>query len=94
MPGFWRGVAKAMLDQQALRDADARQAAYDAGTLRPGFLADILAGRRANRAADQYWQDNQVINNASTPLSHLGLDVGHGPNCGCRFCDPYGEKGP
>jgi hypothetical protein len=86
MAGFWRGVAKAMLDQQALRDADARQAAYDSGNLRPGFIADILAGRRANHAAEQYWEDNRVINDASTPLSHLGLDLGHPPGCDCRWC--------
>jgi hypothetical protein len=82
--GIWRAIAKATLDQRTFDEADRMQSEVR----QPGFLAEFLASRRANRHANQYWQDNQVINDASTPLGHMGLDLGHPPGCDCRWCSP------
>ena len=83
--GFWRAVAKATLDQRTFQEADELQASH--GQPR-GFLAGFLANRRASRYSDEYWRDNQVINDASTPVAHMGLDLGHPRGCDCRWCQP------
>jgi phosphopantetheinyl transferase (holo-ACP synthase) len=88
MGGISRAIAKKILSQRELERADAQQAAYDSGRAPEGFIAGFFAARRANRYANEYWQGNQVINDASTPLGHMGLDLGHPPGCDCRWCSP------
>lgn len=82
--GVWKVIHFA-IDPKGAAELEKRHASRRAPE--PGILSSWFAGRRANRASDQYWEDARVIGNASTPLSHLtGNDLGHRPGCPCWYC--------
>lgn len=87
MAGIWAAIAKGMLNKEEYERANRMQEQY--GYQRqPGLIATWFANRRADGWADQYWRDGQVINDASTPLTHMkGSELGHPPGCTCLWCD-------
>lgn len=82
--GFWKAVAKGMLDKTEYERATAMQDAHDSASRQPGIIASILANRRADAWADQYWTDNGTIGRVER--ANTGQDLGHPPGCGCPWC--------
>lgn len=80
--GLWRTIHYA-LDAKGAAELDKR---HRADHRAPSFWSEYRANRRASRWSDQYWRENKIIRDASTPLAHLQMDLGHGPNCPCRWC--------
>ena len=93
--GFWQMVAKGMLDKAEYDRVTKQQQAHDAQMEQyrgPGLFASMFAGRRANRWADRYAEENERIAWTERPLSHRfnsgfgKSELGHPPGCGCGWC--------
>jgi hypothetical protein len=101
--GFWKALAYG-IDPKMAQEADKRQAAFDAqyGHHNPGFFSNFMANRRANRFADEYWQNDERIRNAHDPhrfsnpsgfqtimdnfRASRENDLGHPRGCSCNWC--------
>jgi hypothetical protein len=90
MYNFWREFARSRLSPSAFAEADRRQREYDAAIAGqqhapgPGIIGGLLAGWRATRWGNRYWNESHMIDQVMS--RHRANDLGHPPGCTCRFC--------